>query len=117
MTCRLQQTKSCHQRDSRRKVADTGGWDGDGKDSRLFFFFSFSMAQEWHRNLHDGPHAKGRVVPRRGRRGSGQDRTGKPGQDVEWTMKLPQRLKGVKELQLLSARRTNRSRDRQPSDC
>lgn len=54
----------------------SGGWDGDGKDSRLFFF-SFSMAQEWHRNLHDGPHAKGRVVPRRGRRGSGQ--TGKPG--------------------------------------
>lgn len=45
MTCRLQQTKSCHQRDSRRKVADTGGWDGDGKDSRLFFF-SFSMAQD-----------------------------------------------------------------------
>lgn len=74
------------------------------------------MAQEWHRNLHDGPHAKGRVVPRRGRRGSGQDR--EAGQDVEWTMKLPQRLKGViKELQLLSARRTNRSRDRQPSDC
>lgn len=49
MTCRLQQTKSCHQRDSRRKVADTGGWDGDGKDSRLFFFFFFNgtgMAQE-----------------------------------------------------------------------
>lgn len=46
MTCRLQQTKSCHQTDSRRKVADTGGWDDDGKDSRLFFSFFFSMAQD-----------------------------------------------------------------------
>lgn len=79
MTCRLQQTKSCHQTDSRRKVADTGGWDDDGKDSRLFFsffffFFQWHRIQEWHRNLHNGPRAKGRVVPRRGRLRSGQDR-------------------------------------------
>lgn len=77
MTCRLQQTKSCHQRDSRRKVADTGGWDGDGKDSRLFFFFSF----QWHRN---GTGICTTVRTRRGDscRGEGGavvDRTGKPG--------------------------------------
>lgn len=79
MTCRLQQTKSCHQTDSRRKVADTGGWDDDGKDSRWFFFLFFFFNGTGFRNgtgiyLHNGPRAKGRVVPRRGR--LRQDRTG-----------------------------------------
>lgn len=37
--------------------------------------------------------------------------------DDEITCEVEGSKQGVKELQLLSGRRTNRSRDRQPSDC
>lgn len=37
--------------------------------------------------------------------------------DDEITCEVEGSEQGVKELQLLSGRRTNRSRDRQPSDC